>query len=104
MSLDEGVYFDRLFVEYSPLLTEKKRELFEMYFRLDLSLSEIAEINGVTRQSVLDGIASVKKQLSDYESKLGYLKKKNEVYALIDRLSDENASVGEQIKKVLGEG
>ena len=103
MSLEEEVYLDELFGEYSSLLTENKKELFEMYYRLDLSLSEIAEIKKVTRQSVLDGIASIKKQLASYEEKLGFLKKKKSVYALIDRLSDENKQVGEEIKSVLGE-
>ena len=103
MSFEEGVYLDGLYGEYSSLITENKRGIFEMYYKYDLSLGEIAEIKGISRQSVQDSLSSTKKQLLSYEKKLGYYGKKNKVYRLIDGLSEENKQIGESIKSVLGD-
>ena len=103
MSVEEDIYFNALFEEYSSLLTESKRDIFDMFYRLDLGLSEIAEIKGITRQSVADCVSGVRKQLLSFEEKLHLLKKKDAVYQLIGRLSDENKGIGEEIKNVLGE-
>lgn len=104
MSIKDGVHFAELYGEYSSLLTENQRSVFEMYCMCDLSLGEIAEIKNVSRQSVADTVSKVKKQLEDMEEKLGFLSKKKSVYALIDKLTDKNAiEIGEKIKGVLGE-
>lgn len=66
--------FLRLWDLYSPLLTEKQREITALYFEYDLSLGEIAEQRGVSRQSVSDCLHKCKKQLSAYEEKLGLSK------------------------------
>ncbi len=102
MSVEDKVYLIGLFDEYRMLLTENKREIFDMYYRLDLSLGEIAEIKGVSRQSVSDCIASVKTQLGSFEDKLKVYAKKKAVAEELDALG-----VGEDIKKkiakILGE-
>lgn len=101
MSVEENVYVSELFDEYSLLLTDNKREIFEMHFKLDLSLGEIAEIRGVSRQSVSDCIASVKTQLLSFEEKLHFLKKKKDILRFADTLSDNRAK--EELEKILGE-
>ena len=65
-----------LFDLYQGLLTEKQREIFKSHFYYDLSLSEIAEPDGNTRQNVYMAIKTVKEKLSEYESILK-LKEKN---------------------------
>ena len=45
-----------LFDFYGDILTEKQQELFDLYYNEDLSLGEIAEHLGITRQGVRDGI------------------------------------------------
>ena len=60
----------RSFVLYGQLLTEKQREMFEDYFGLDLSLGEIAELRGVSRQAVKDSLSHTEKQLIYYCEKL----------------------------------
>ena len=45
-----------LFDFYGETLTEKQRELFDLYYNEDLSLAEIAEHAGITRQGVRDSI------------------------------------------------
>ena len=63
--------FLRLWDLYSPLLTKTQREITDLYFNYDLSLGEIAEQKGVSRQSVSDCLNKCKKQLEKYEEALG---------------------------------
>lgn len=64
--------FLRLWDVYSPLLTPTQREMTDMYFNLDLTVSEIAEQKGISRQGVSECLASAKKQLEEYENKLKF--------------------------------
>ena len=56
---------------YGPLLTEHRREVMRLYCEEDLSLAEIAQQLGITRQGVSDALKKARAQLEDYESKLG---------------------------------
>ena len=56
---------------YGPLLTEHRREVLRLYCEEDLSLAEIAEQLRITRQGVSDALQKGKRQLMDYEEKLG---------------------------------
>ena len=64
--------FLRLWDTYSPLLTESRKEITDLYFNYDLSLGEIAEEKGVSRQSVSDCLKKSRAQLMEYEQKLGF--------------------------------
>ncbi len=72
---------------YSPLLSEKKREAFEGYFLSDLSLAEIAEETGTSRQAVRDLISRTKGELLGFEEKLGLMQKRKEILSLCDLLA-----------------
>lgn len=56
---------------YGNLLTERNRLFMELYFSEDMSLSEIADIEGVSRQAVHDSIHRGLLRLTQYEEKLG---------------------------------
>ncbi len=56
---------------YKGLLTERQSEMMELYYNEDLSLSEIAENTGITRQGVRDALVKAEKVLLDAEDKLG---------------------------------
>lgn len=56
---------------YGDMLTPKQREVSEFYYNEDLSLAEIAQHSGITRQGVRDSIKRAEHQLLDYEEKLG---------------------------------
>ena len=56
---------------YAPLLTAHRREVLRLYCEEDLSLGEIAEQMGITRQGVSDALNKARAQMQDYEDKLG---------------------------------
>ena len=62
-----------LYDYYGDLLTDRQKECFELRYYQDLSLGEIAEQKGVSRQSVSDCLQKCRKQLETYEEKLGFL-------------------------------
>lgn len=62
--------FMRLWDIYGGLLTATQREITDMYFNLDLTVSEIAEQKGVSRQAVSECLAQCKKQLESWEGTL----------------------------------
>ena len=57
---------------YGDVLTEKQRDFLNYYYNDDLSLSEIAENEGITRQGVRDAIKRAEAQLYEMEEKLGF--------------------------------
>ncbi|MGN0806995.1 MAG: hypothetical protein ACI4MN_00925 [Candidatus Coproplasma sp.] len=64
--------FMRLWDLYGGLLTATQREITDMYFNLDLTISEIAEQKGISRQGVSDCLNICKKELAGFEEKLGH--------------------------------
>ena len=52
---------------YGELLTEKQRECFDLYCNQDLTLAEIAELMGTSRQGVHDAVTRAETQLLRYE-------------------------------------
>lgn len=64
-----------LFDFYGDVLTERQKEFYDLYYNEDLSLSEIAENNGITRQGVRDVIVRAEAILSDLEDKTGLIRR-----------------------------
>ena len=60
---------------YGAMLTEKQREVVDLYYNEDLSLAEIAEIAGITRQGVRDSIKRGEMTLRELDDKLDMAKK-----------------------------
>ena len=56
---------------YGSMLSEKQRRLFTSYYDDDLSLAEIADLEGMTRQGVRDGVKRAEAQLCEMEERLG---------------------------------
>ena len=84
--MKDDLQFLRLWDLYSPLLTSTQREITDLYFNYDLSLAEIAEQKGVSRQSVSDCLQKSRKQLETYEAKLGFAKTVETMQSQIDEL------------------
>ncbi len=83
---NDDLRFMRLWDLYSPLLTQTQKEITDLYFNYDLSLGEIAEQKGVSRQSVSDCLKKCRKQLEGFEEKLGFQKTVDEMQKRIDKL------------------
>ena len=64
-----------MFDFYGDLLTDKQREYFDLYHNEDLSLSEIAEGAGISKQGVYDIIIRAEKTLTKVEQKTGLIDK-----------------------------
>ena len=62
-----------LLAAYGALLTDAQRELMELYYNEDLSLHEIAEEQGISRQGVHDMVTRALKKFEGYEARLGLL-------------------------------
>ena len=60
---------------YGDVLTERKREVLDMYYNEDLSLAEIAEQIGISRQGVRDLIKKAEEEIFFLEEKLGLAQK-----------------------------
>ncbi|HHY04336.1 MAG TPA: YlxM family DNA-binding protein [Thermoanaerobacterales bacterium] len=73
--MDKITKINLLFDYYGDFLTEKQKEIFELYYCYDLSFGEIAEQYGITRQGVYDIVHRSLRTLKDYEKKLGMLRK-----------------------------
>ncbi len=58
---------------YGELLTEKQRTCFDLHYNQDLSLGEIAEEAGISRQGVHDSLVRAEASLIEMEEKLGCL-------------------------------
>ena len=98
----DGVYYSELLQIYGGFLTEKHKSVAEAYYSLDLSLAEIAEENGVSRQSVSDALAATRKKLDFYEENLKIYSTKREINAIIDENTLEETKL-EKIKNLVGE-
>lgn len=73
--MEEKVKISMLCDLYGKLLTQTQWELLNDYYNNDLSLSEIAQNNGITRQAVRDTIKKGEKKLFEYEEKLLFMKR-----------------------------
>ena len=80
--MEDNFLLYQLYSVYGELLTENQRETIEDYFGLDLSLGEIAEMRGVSRQAIKYTLDNAEKALKEYENKLGFLKKISQVKEL----------------------
>ena len=92
---------------YGRLLTERQREVVELYHEEDYSLAEIAEKFSITRQGVHDTLKTAEKALADYEEKLGLVERFEEsekkiarIGAALDRVAEEHKDDAVLCKKL----
>ena len=64
-----------LFDFYGEILTERQKEFYDLYYNEDLSLAEIAENYGISRQGVRDVIVRAETIMTELEDKTGLLKR-----------------------------
>ena len=71
---------------YGELLTEHQRNTMELYYCEDLSLSEIAENENITRQGVHDAIKHAEQYLTGFEEKVGFVEKMNAFRTIMNNI------------------
>jgi len=94
---------------YGGMLTEKQRECFDMRYNQDLSLGEIGELQGVSRQAVCDNLARTEALLRRMEENIGCVKRDMQIRkaareileaaAVLDTSSDP--AVSETAKRIM---
>ena len=85
---------------YGGLLTEHQLKIVRGYYDEDLSLNELAEETGVTRQAVYDILRRAGDKLKDYEAKLGLVSK---ITCLISRIETVMVSTDTKTAQTLRE-
>lgn len=95
--MEEKIRFSMLMDYYGCLLTEKQRDILDLYFNDDLSLAEISEHTNTSRQAIYDIIKRCEKQLNNYEVLLGLMKREDSIRSFkstllkkIDSLNKDN--------------
>ena len=88
--MEERDYLVILYDFYSELLNDKSKELFEDYYFNNLSLGEISENIGISRNAIHKNIKSTTDKLYFYEEKLGLYQKKKEIDEIINSIDRED--------------
>ncbi|MDK2808870.1 MAG: uncharacterized protein PWP24_1607 [Clostridiales bacterium] len=95
-TLERIVELSLLYDFYGALLKEQKRQVFEDYILNDLSLGEIAQDRGISRQAVHDTVKRCSRELVEYEEKLRLVQKfqvikgkVNQIHQTATRLKQE---------------
>ncbi len=91
---------------YGKLLSDKARDIMEMYYMEDLSLAEIAENKGITRQGVRDNIVRAQKELENFEANLNLLERFKRISANVDNIKNvlnEETEINPKIKSKITE-
>lgn len=73
---------------YGEMLTENQRKFLDYYYNDDLSLAEIAENEGITRQGVRDAIKRAEAQLFEMESKLGFAARSRKIRESLEEIME----------------
>lgn len=87
--MEDVIYYNELYDLYGKLLTDKQRKYFEDYYFNNLSLGEMAEEYGVSRNAIFKQIHNVVDKLKDYEEKLNLYKNRELLVLVADKISDK---------------
>ena len=82
------IYYGTLLELYGEFLTDKQYSAIDKYYNMDLSLSEIAQEDKITRQAVRDNIKKAEEKLEFFESKLKLyknFKKEDNIVSKLER-------------------
>lgn len=89
---------------YSALLPEKQKDALDYYYNEDLSLSEIAEHAGISRQGVRDQIKHAEAQLMEFENALHLYEKMQKTERLLNQLTELSHNINnERLSSIIEE-
>ena len=81
---------------YGSLLSDRQREVISLYYEEDLSLAEIAESEGITRQGVRDAIKKAEIILTETEEKLGLARRFKILSGKMEIIKDKLAELADK--------
>lgn len=84
--MEKNVRMGTYFQFYGELLSSKQREAVEKYYMEDLSLSEIAELDGITKQGVSETLRRAERKLTQFEQKLHLVERFLEIQKEVDEI------------------
>ena len=90
MKVEQNIILNKLFDAYGGLLSKGQKEIMSSYLAFDLTVSEIAENLGISRQAVKDSISKAEKRLQQIEQELG-------LAGRIEQLEKENEKLKQQL-------
>lgn len=94
--MDKSVKISMLLEIYKNMLTDRQVDISDLYYNQNLSLSEIADELGITRQAVRKSLVEAEKNLFLLEEKLNFLEKQmqrdEKIAEILKRVKDENIS------------
>ena len=93
---EKYIYYNNLFDIYSELLTDKEKETFSLYYQEDLSLSEIADNNNISKSAVGKMVKTILEKLDNYEKIYN-----NKKQLLILLQEEEIEKLKNKLKKIL---
>ena len=73
---------------YGDLLTDRQKDFYDLYYNEDLSLAEIAENYGITRQGVRDVIVRAEAYLTEIEDKTGLIRRFHTMQSQLREIAD----------------
>lgn len=82
-----------LFDFYGELLTDRQKEFYQLYYDEDLSLSEIAENYGISRQGVRDVIVRAEAYMTEIEDKTGLVRRFMQFLPHLDAIESSVAEI-----------
>lgn len=100
MNTEKDLRVSVLLDYYFPMLTDKQRDVIELYYNEDLSLSEIAEHEKITRQGVRDSIKRGEQTLYEMEEKFRLAERSDKYSAFIKEIM----GLANEIKTECGSG
>ena len=96
--MDKHVYLSNLYDYYGELLTTKQQHYFEDYYCNDLSLKEISDNQGISRNAVFKQLQNIANKLLMYEEKLNLYAKDQKLRKIIDQIKDKR--IKEQLEEL----
>ena len=103
--MEEKIEISILLNLYGNLLTETQRNYMDLYYNQDYSLSEIGDNENITRQAVRTILVKSKRKLYEYEQKLKFMEKENNIKKLIEiiqtsKMIQKNKNFKKKYKKI----
>ncbi len=100
--MEEKIEISILLNLYGNLLTETQKNYMDLYYNQDYSLSEIGDNENITRQAVRTILVKSKNKLYEYEQKLRFMEKENNIKKLLEKIQASNNEAEKQkyLKKI----